>query len=184
MKLLLGKLFHLFHGRLAGTKPDTAVGNFSIISRRVVHELRLFREGRRNYGMQVGWLGFPTAFIDVEHAARHSGKTTYSFSRQLRHAIATVLQQSTRPLYASAGIGFAMALGAAGTGGYFIVRKIATGSAPEGWTSVIVSMFFLFGIMFVNLSVLGLYLGSVFDEVKGRPPFVVEKTTDGGTASR
>ena len=171
------RLFSLFFRKLSGKPADSAVGNFSIISRRVVRELRAFREGRRNYVLQVNWLGFPLTLIDVPHAARHAGKTSYSFTKRLRHAAATILSQSTRPLYASAVFGLVMALTAAGTALYFVIRKLTHGYGVEGWTSVMVSLFFLFGILFLNLGVLGLYLGSVFNEVKGRPPFVVERTT-------
>ena len=88
-----------------------------------------------------------------------------------------MLSQSTRPLYASVVFGFLAALGAVIATIYLVVRKLTVGSDVEGWTSVIVSLWFLFGVLFLNLGVLGLYLGSVFDEVKGRPPFVIEKTT-------
>ena len=141
------------------------------------NELRKFREGRRNYGIQVNWLGFPTTDIPVKHAERHSGKSSYSLTKQLRHAVATVVSQSTRPLYASAIFGLLMALGAAVTALYLVWRKLTVGYGVEGWTSVIVSLWFLFGVLFLNMGVLGIYLASVFNEVKGRPPFVVERTT-------
>jgi len=176
-KVASSRAFSWVHGKLAGFKPDASVGNFSIISRRVVHELRAFREERRNYAMQVHWLGFPTAYVPVVHAARHSGKSQYSFGTRVRHAASTILSQSTRPLYASATIGFLMALSAAITGVYLLVRKLTVGYGVEGWTSVMLSLWFLFGMLFLNLGVLGLYLGSVFNEVKNRPPFVIERTT-------
>ncbi|MBA3462685.1 MAG: glycosyltransferase family 2 protein [Deltaproteobacteria bacterium] len=169
--------FSWVHGKIGGFKPDAAVGNFSIVSRRVVHALREFREEHRNYAMQVHWLGFPTAYVPVVHAARHSGKSRYSFASRLRHAAATILSQSTRPLYASAAFGLLMALGAAITGIYLLVRKLTVGYGVEGWTSVMVTLWFLFGMLFLNMGVLGLYLGSVFNSVKNRPPFVIEKTT-------
>lgn len=176
-KIAVSRLFSFLHGKVAKFEADATVGNFSIISRRVVLELRKFREGRRNYALQVHWLGFPTAYVDIAHAERHSGKSTYSFGRQLRHAVATVLSQSTRPLYASVAFGFLAAGGAAVTAIYLVIRKLTGGVGVEGWTGVMVSVWFLFGVLFVNLGVIGLYLGSVFDEVKGRPPFVIEQTT-------
>jgi polyisoprenyl-phosphate glycosyltransferase len=169
--------FSWVHGLFGGFEADASIGNFSIISRKVVLQLRQFRERNRNYGMEVYWLGFQTAYVDVEHAARHSGKSTYTLAKQLRHALATILSQSTRPLYASAGLGFAMALGAALYGLHLMYRRLAYGFGVEGWTSVMVSLFFLFGVLIMNLGVLGLYLGSIFLELKNRPSFVVEQTT-------
>ena len=176
-KVAASRMFGFLNGRIAGVKGDPSIGNFSIISHRVVRELRKFRESRRNYPLQVSWLGFPTAVIQVTHGERHSGNSSYSFRKQLRHALATVLSQSTRPLYASAAFGLVMALGAAITAAYLIIRKLTVGYGVEGWTSVIVSLWFLFGVLFLNMGVLGLYLGSVFNEVKDRPAFVIERTT-------
>ena len=176
-KKVASRLFGFFNGRLAGVKADASIGNFSIISHKVVRELRKFRDSQRNYPLQVSWLGFPVALVQVPHGERHSGRSSYSLIRSIRHAIATVLSQSTRPLYAAAVIGFLMALGAAGTAVYLLARKLHGDFTVEGWTSVIVSLWFLFGMLFLNLGVLGLYLGSVFNEVKNRPPFVIEKTT-------
>jgi dolichol-phosphate mannosyltransferase len=177
VKVALSRLFSRIHGLFAGFKPDAAIGNFSVVSHRVARELRHFRERERNYAIQVHWLGFPTAYVDVSHGARHSGKSTYTLMRQLRHAIATVLTQSTRPLYASAIFGLTMAIGAGAAALYLVGRKLTTGFGVEGWTSVIVSVWFLFGVLFLNLGVIGLYLGSVFLQLKGLPPFVVERTT-------
>ncbi len=176
-KIAASRLFGFVSGQIAKTKNDSSIGTFSIISRRVVKELRQMRDTQRNYVVQVFWLGFPTAIVPSAHGTRHSGKTSYSFGKQIRHAIATILSQSTRPLYASAIFGFLMALGAASTAIYLVIRKLTVGYGVEGWTSVIVSLWFLFGVLFLNLGILGLYLGSVFNEVKNRPPFVIERTT-------
>ena len=177
-KVMTAWLFHFVHGKLAGFKPDPRIGNFSLISRRVAAELRKFREERRNYGVQVSWLGFPTGFVDVTHGERHSGKSTYTFAKMTKHALSTILSQSTRPLVASAVFGLLMAIGAGIAACYLVIRKLTVGYGVEGWTSVIVSVWFLFGVLFLNMGILGLYLGSVFNEVKNRPPFVIESTTD------
>lgn len=176
-KIAASKGFALFNGWLSGTKADASIGNFSIISRRVVQELRRFNERNRNYAMQVHWLGFPTAYVEVEHAQRHSGRSAYTLRRQLRHAVESVLSQSTRPLLASAVLGLLMAVGAGGVGAGLVVRKLTTGFGVPGWASVMVSLFFLFGVLFLNLGIFGLYLGSIFNEVKRRPVFVISETT-------
>jgi polyisoprenyl-phosphate glycosyltransferase len=176
------RAFSWLHGLSGGFRPDASVGNFSIIHRKVVLLLRGYRAHTRNYGVEVHWFGFPTAFVDVEHATRLTGTSAYTFRKQLRHAVATILSQSTKPLYASAGIGLSMSLGASVVAAYLAVRQFVWGYAIEGWTSVMVSLFFLFGVVIMNLGILGLYLGSVFLELKGRPSFVVEETTFAGEA--
>jgi polyisoprenyl-phosphate glycosyltransferase len=174
----LSTAFARFHSVVGGIDTDASIGNYSLISRRVVLQLRAFRERTRNYAMQVRWLGFSTACLDVEHSARYAGTTTYTLVRQLRHALATVLSQSTRPLYASAGFGFAIAGAAAAYAIHLTVRKLVYGVSVDGWTSLMVSLFFLFGVLFIILGVIGIYLGTIFLEIKGRPAFVVEQTTN------
>jgi polyisoprenyl-phosphate glycosyltransferase len=176
-KVASSQLFARLHGAVAGFEPDAAVGNFSIVSHRVVRELVRLRESDRNYALQVHWLGFKTAYVDVVHGERHSGQSTYTLGRQLKHAAATVLAQSTRPLYASAIFGLLMAVGAGAIGVWLIVKRLTSDYVVEGWASVMVSLFFLFGVLFLNLGVIGLYLGSVFVELKQRPTFIVERTT-------
>jgi len=177
MKRFNSKAFAKVHSVLGGFDVDATVGNYSIISRQVVLQLRRFRERTRNYGLHVSWLGYQTSYVDIEHAARHSGQSTYSLAKQLTHALTTILAQSTRPLYVSAGIGFFFSSSAALYALYLIGRKFMMGISVEGWTSVMVGLFFLSGVMMMNMGVLGLYLGNVFLDVKGRPTFVVEETT-------
>jgi dolichol-phosphate mannosyltransferase len=177
--------FAKVHAVLGGFKTDAAIGNYSVLARRVVLQLRQFKERTRNYGMHVGWLGFQTEFVDIESAARHSGESTYTLGKQLKHALSTILSQSTRPLYVSAGVGFFFSSSSALYALYLVGRKVMLGVSVEGWTSLMVGLFFLSGVMMVNMGVLGLYLGNVFLDVKGRPTFVVEETTfDEDTVTR
>lgn len=173
------KLFYATFGFLVGLDTDGAVGNFSIISRTVVLNLRRFRERTRNYTLNVHWLGFDLTYVDVEHAARHAGQSTYTFGKLVRFAFQSLLFQSTKPLILSIGVGFALAIGSIGYGSLLVVRFFAWNRPPAGWTSVMVSMYFLAGLTFMVLGVIGLYLGSVLEEVKGRPVYVIKRTTDG-----
>ncbi|HEY4177033.1 MAG TPA: glycosyltransferase family 2 protein [Kofleriaceae bacterium] len=176
-KRLSSWAFAKLHGWLGGFDVDPSVGNFSIISRQVVLEMRKFTERNQTYGMMVGWLGFDAAFVDVQHGARFAGETSYTLPKQLAHAMGTILAQSTRPLYMSAVAGFVVS-GTAGLYGlYLVARKLIGGIGVEGWTGIMVSLFFLSGVLMMNMGVLGLYLGNVFLDVKRRPGFVVETDT-------
>jgi dolichol-phosphate mannosyltransferase len=176
-KRLSSVIFARFHGWLGGFDVDPSIGNFSIISRQVVLELRKFTERNRTYGMMVGWLGFEPGFIDVQHGARFAGETSYTLRKQLAHAVGTILAHSTRPLYMSAIAGFVVSGTAALYGAYLVGRKLIGGIGVEGWTGIMVSLFFLSGVLMMNMGVLGLYLGNVFLDVKRRPGFVVETVT-------
>jgi glycosyltransferase involved in cell wall biosynthesis len=176
-KRVTSRIFYALFGYLVGMKIDPTVGNYSMISRQVVLNYRRFRERNRNYGLNVHWMGFDLAYVDVQHDARHKGESTYGYGALLRFAIETVLFQSTKPLLLSINLGLATALLALFYGVYLIVRAYAWAVPVPGWTSVMVSLYFLAGITFVILGVIGLYVGAVFVEVKGRPLYIVKQTT-------
>lgn len=165
-------------GALMGRRLDSSVGNFSIISRRVVTHLRLFKERNRSYGHFVGWLGFPTATVDVEHRDRFAGETTYSLGRMVTLATEAVISQSDKPLRLSIQFGAAVAVFAFGYGVYQLVRALVWGIPVPGWTSVIVSLYFIGGLLFANLGIVGLYIGKIFDETRRRPLYVVKETVN------
>jgi len=180
-RLVLGALFGKVNGLLSGQRIDTTIGNFSIISRQIVLQLNQFRERTRSYSKEVWWLGYETALVDIQHQERHSGVSSHSLTSQLRHALDTILSQSTRPLYASVGVGLFSAVSAAVAGLFLVARKLITGQVAAGWTSVMVALFFVGGLLATNMGVLGLYIGNIFLELKGRPTFIVERTTFGET---
>lgn len=171
------RAFFSVFGLLAGMKIDPTVCNYSALRRAVVLELRRFRESNRNYPLHAHWLGFRYAYVPIRHSARHSGESSYSLARMVGFAAQTILTQSNTPLRLSIDLGFIIAAFAFVFGAFLVVRRAFWAVPVEGWTSLIVALFFLFGLLFVVLGVLGLYVGSVFTEVKGRPLYVVRSTT-------
>jgi glycosyltransferase involved in cell wall biosynthesis len=175
LKRLYSRLFNRFFNLLAPFPVPARTSNFSIISRVVANELRALRERARSYGLLVLWLGFPAGFVEVEHADRFSGTTSYSFLRSLRFAIDSLVSQSDQPLRMSIKLGFATSALSALYAVWLAIRFYWFGVAVAGWTSVMVSLFFLCGILLADLGVLGLYLGKLFDESKRRPLYVVRR---------
>ena len=163
---------------LTGRRGDAAISNFSIVSRKVADRFRAFRERNRSYPLMVSWLGFDTAVVDIEHAPRFAGESSYSWSRQITFAVETIVSQTDRPLRLSIRFGFALCVGSLLFGLYLAARRIFWAVPVAGWTSVIVSIYFVAGLLFANLGVLGLYVGRIFEETKGRPLYVVKRTVN------
>ena len=161
-------------GFLMDEKLDNAVTHFSIASRKVVQNLRRLDERNRSYAFLLRWLGFDVAYVDVEHHSRHAGTSSYTFGRMLRLASELVVSQSDKPLRLSIRFGFCMALLAFAYGSYVLLNYMIQGTPVTGWTSLIVSMYFLAGVGFVALGVVGLYIGRIFEETKRRPLYVVK----------
>lgn len=173
---LFGKAFSY----LAHMSYDARVGNFRIISRRVVLAYRRMRETLRFFPALIEWMGFPSAAVDVVHDERAGGRSSYSFRKLLRLAADAVIAYSDKPLRLSIKLGFVLSILSFFYGAYLIFRRLAQGVVVQGWTSLIVSVFFLGGIIIFLLGILGIYLIRTFDETKKRPLYIIRETTRDG----
>ncbi len=178
LKQFTSRLFVSLRAFLTDRRGDPDISNFSIVSRKVVLELRRIRERNRSYPYFVSWLGFDTGVIEAEHHQRFSGETSYSVSKLLRHAVESIVSASDKPLRLSIQLGLLMSLASLGWGAWLIVRFFSWATPVEGWTSVMVSLFFISGLLFANLGVIGLYVGRIFDETKGRPLYAIKNTVN------
>lgn len=160
---------------LSGVRYDPNLGAFSLISRKVVDAFLQFGDYRRGYVMVLWWLGFSRGYIEVEHHERHEGRSSYSPLKLIGHALSITVTYTERPLHISIYAGLTLSALAILTGCVLIARYFTTniGQMALGWTSLIVSLFFLCGLILISLGILGMYVGRVFEQVKQRPIFVV-----------
>lgn len=177
LKRMSSWFFYKIFSYLADIEYDGEVGNFRIMSRKVVVNLRHMREQLRFFGGLVQWMGFPTASIEVEHAERFEGKSTYTFAKLWKLASETIIAYSDKPLRFAVRFGFVMALFSFCYGIYILGYALFHGSAIPGWNSLIVSLYFIGGIIITILGILGIYLGKTFDESKRRPLYIVRRAT-------
>lgn len=169
-------VFYRLFNYLADIHHDGRVGNFRIISRKVADNFRSMREQLRFFGGLVDWLGFSPVIIEVSHDARFSGKSTYTFRKLRKLAVDTIIAYSDKPLRLAIKFGFLMSAASFLYACYIIYRALTQGVPVLGWSSLIVSLYFLGGIIIAILGVIGLYLGRTFDEAKKRPLYVVART--------
>lgn len=164
---------------LSGIKFDNKVGNFRIMSRNVVSQFRLYREQLRLMGGIINLMGFSssTSFISVRREQRYSGQTTYTFRKLLVLALEIALAYSDKPLKMSVMIGFLLSLTSILSGCVIIYLSHIGYIQVPGWVSVIVSVYFLAGLIIANLGILGFYIAKIFTETKRRPLYVIDKTT-------
>lgn len=169
-------LFYKAFAYLADMEYDGDVGNFRIVSRRVVQSFRGMRERLRFFGGLVSWMGFSVASIEVQHDERFAGKTTYDFAKLWKLASETIIAYSDKPLRLTIRFGFAIAAIAFAYGSYIVYLALSRGVPIMGWSSLIASVYFLGGIIICNLGIIGIYLGKAFDETKRRPLYIVRET--------
>lgn len=162
---------------LAGIRFDHKVGNFRIMSKRVVENFRCYREQLRLLGGITALMGFTTAYLPLRRDERFSGETSYSFSKLLGIAIDIAMAYSDKPLKVAIAVGLTMAGLSLAMGAAILVLWLAGSVEVAGWASVMVSLYLIGGLIIANLGVVGYYLGKTFDETKRRPLYTVENTT-------
>jgi dolichol-phosphate mannosyltransferase len=172
-KRMLSRGFSTFYNLLSDIPIDPRACNFSIASRKVIDAYCQLKELNRSYHLLLRWLGFDFTFVSVEHGGRYAGKSAYNLRRGFLLAVESITSQSNKPLILSIRAGFFMAASAILVAIIYILRYFTRGVGVEGWTSVIVSIYFLAGLLLVNLGILGLYLGKIFNEVRERPLYLI-----------
>ena len=176
-KIVASALFYRLFSYLSEIEYDGQVGNFRIMSRRVVEQYRSMRERLRFFGALVHQLGFPTSSIEVQHDPRFAGETTYDLRKLMKLASEAVIAYSDKPLRLAVKLGFTVSLLAFVAGIVVGLRALFYGSAISGWASLIISIYFMGGIITALLGVIGIYLGKTFDETKKRPLYIVMSST-------
>ena len=177
LKRITSRLFYKIFNYLAEIDYDGESGNFRIMSRKVVTNFRRMGEQLRFFGGLVQWMGFPTSSITVEHAERFEGTSTYTLAKLWKLATETIIAYSDKPLRLAVRLGFLMAFFSFCYGAYILGHALFYGSPIPGWNSLIVSLYFIGGIIIAILGILGIYLGKTFDESKKRPLYIIRQVT-------
>jgi polyisoprenyl-phosphate glycosyltransferase len=177
IKRLGSKVFYKIYNYLTENDIDNSIANFSIISASVVRALKSLREQNRTYPLFINWVGFKKTSIDIEHSKRANGKSGYTFIKLFKLAVDSIISQSNKPLRVSIGFGFFIAFASLLYAFWLVVNYLIYGVTIEGWTSVMVSIYFIGGLLFANMGVIGLYIGKIFNEVKNRPLYLVKEIT-------
>ena len=171
------KVFYSTLNLLSGLKLDSTQANFSILSRNVVEAFKQFSEQARFYGSTIKWLGFKRTSIKAQHGTRFSGQPSYTYKKRLNLASDIILSFSDRPLKFAIGLGTGMSLVSI-LAGFLIFLSATVGNYEvQGWPSLIVSIFFSTGVILIILGINGIYLSKIFNEVKGRPLYIIEERT-------
>lgn len=174
LKLATARLFYRLLGRLTNIHIPANVGDFRLVSRRVVEQLKVLREKDRFVRGLVSWVGFPQTGIVYKRDQRHAGATKYPFRKMLSFAFDGITSFSTMPLKLATWTGWAAAVLAVLYLLSVFVQKLL-GYTVDGWATIMVAMLFMGSVQLICLGILGEYLGRIFNEVKPRPMYIVEE---------
>jgi dolichol-phosphate mannosyltransferase len=154
---------------------DARYASFSLMSRKVADAYLELRDRSREHILMLSWLGFDSTVVDFEQHDRFAGKSSYGFGTLLRLSFDQLFFQTTVLLRWVVYLGFALAGAGGGLALYYVISKIVGDQAP-GFTSLAVFTLTTGGFTIISMGVVGLYIGKVFEQVKERPIFVVDKS--------
>ena len=176
-KKMGSKVFYKTLGYLTGVDQDETVANFGIYHRRLIDEIVQMREKIRFFPAMVKWVGFRQTAIPVTHMENGERETTYSFKKLFNLALDIMLAYSDKPIRMTVKLGVGVAL----TGFLFaiftLIRYWMGDIIVAGYASLIISIWLLTGFLLITLGMVGLYVGKIFEGVKNRPIYIVEKKT-------
>jgi dolichol-phosphate mannosyltransferase len=162
---------------LSGRPINPSVGNFGIYHRQVIDVIVSLKEQGRTFGLLALWAGFRRFELEVEHAARPYGRSSYSMKSLLRLGLLGIVSHSDKPLRLTVKLGAYLAFLSLVAALWIGFRQIYWGHTLVGWSSVMVSIAFMTGVLLGSIGVVGLYVGQIFAEVKERPTSIIWETT-------
>jgi glycosyltransferase involved in cell wall biosynthesis len=176
-KKLSSKIFYKTFSYLSGIDQDGTIANFGIYSKNIIHKVIQLREPMRAFTPMVKWIGFNSTSINVEHAERLEGKTSYNWSKLINLGLDIALAYSDKPLKLTVKLGFLISFFSFIFAIVSIVRFYIGSITISGYTSLLASIWFLSGLLIFILGIVGLYISKIFEAVKARPLYVIENKT-------
>lgn len=169
------KWFYRIMNSVSDIKLEEGVADFRLMDRRAANVLVNIKGGDLFIRGIVHWMGFKQYAIDYMPDKRLSGETKYTLKKMLTMAINGILSFSTKPLYVALYLGFGIALLSLLCIPYAFISYF-TGHVKTGWMSLILTVSFLGGLQLFILGIIGMYIGRIFVQTKGFPPYIVCKT--------
>lgn len=167
--------FYRTHNVLAEHPIPNNVGDFRLMDRRVVDVLKQLPERRRFMKGLFAWVGFKTATIDFERAARAAGDTKWNYWKLWNFALEGITSFSSLPLRFWSYVGAAVAAISFLYAAFIVLFTLFAGIDVPGYASLLVIVLFLGGLQLLSLGLLGEYVGRIYAEVKGRPLYVLRR---------
>ncbi len=175
LKRKTAEWFYKLHNKISSPKIEENVGDFRLMSREVVENIKLLQE--RNLFMKgvLSWVGGKTDVVEYKRADRVAGTTKFNGWKLWNLALEGITSFSTFPLRIWTYLGLIVAAVSFAYGAWMLIDTIFWGNPVKGYPSIIVSMLFLGGVQLIGIGVLGEYIGRIYIESKNRPRYITSK---------
>ena len=175
LKKLSSKLFYKVFNYLSGANFDNNVANFGIYHQKTIKSILDMGDYVKFFSLFINWIGFKSVSIPIEHGEREEGKSTYSVGRLFKQAFNVIISFSDKPLRLFINFGLSISILSFILGIYYLYLSITHKITQPGFSSLILSIWFLSGIIISCIGIVGVYLGKTFDQAKGRPTFIIDE---------
>ena len=166
-------LFAFISDRLLIDNKNT--NNFCIFNRKVADSIQSMGDYIRCLPMQIRWVGFKIGYHQVVKDSRLEGTSSYTIAKLFLLAFNNIISFSSKPLFISLQIGFIIVIGSTLLSVYYLVRFLYGGIGVSGFTTIVLSIWFMGGMLISLMGMIGLYIGRVFDKVRNRPSYIVDE---------
>ena len=173
VKNISAKIFYRLFRYVTDSRYDGEAGVFRIMSRRVVEALHRLPEVDRFFPALVDWVGFRQSHIYVTHGKRFAGETKYPLHKQIALAVNAMLSFSDKPIVVIVYFGLSVAALSLLYAAYIVMRYLFGTILIMGYASIFTAVSFFGGMTIATLGLVGLYVGRIFRQVKGRPVYIV-----------
>ncbi|NPV40828.1 MAG: glycosyltransferase family 2 protein [Anaerolineae bacterium] len=177
-KLFTASAFYRVIYRITDVKIPLDTGDFRLMDRKVVNVMGKMRERHRFLRGMAAWVGYRQVGVEYDRKERFAGSTKYPLSKMLKLALNAITSFSYFPLQMATYLGFVCAALSIVAIPVVIVLRLSHGAALLGQATTLIMVLFLGGVQLITLGILGEYIGRIYDEVKGRPLYIVSEAPD------
>jgi len=175
-KKIISSIGYYLINKLSDIHIPRDAGDYRIISRRVIGQLNKLNESHGFLKGMVAFVGFDQSYIEYDRDERYAGKSKYNkFFGSLKIGLNGLIGFSSRPLFLMSVIGFIIALLSFILGVWYLFQKISGFNLTLGLTTTVILISFFAGVQLLGLGLIGEYVGRIYDEVKKRPKYILDK---------
>lgn len=184
-KRFTAAIFYRLINGLSEVPLPMNTGDFRLVDRKVIDVFCKLDEKNKYIRGLISWIGFKQVPISYVREARYAGETKYPFTKMLKFATNALLYFTRKPLKIAMSLGFLSVVVGLLLTVYAIASKLLSPSTTvSGWASTMIAIVFLGGVQLLTIGVIGEYIGSIFDEIKNRPQFIIDEVIQTKSVSK
>ncbi len=172
-KKMSSTAFNIIFRYLSDVKKDKRIANYGIYKQDAITAVCKMPERDRAFSQLIRYVGFKTTSIPIEHGSRLEGSSSYTLRKLIKLAFEIIFSNSNKPLHMMVEMGFVMAFASMFVALYNIIAYFGGIVKVEGFTTTVFSIWFVGGLLMMQIGIVGIYIGKVYDQVKGRPLYVI-----------